>query len=186
MTKTLAGLLLAISTTASAQFNVEENISYLFRHNQIVAITPDLKLGESIYTNKVSFCREPDGSLYVGGQNFQRFQTPETPYKLTLVSEKGVALTHALEPNGFMLDGPAVKTLHALKSNELIKSESCNMDNMEHMLGTVWQPYKVETLFGHVSYIGLAEAVKRDLETRYGTDIAFTLIARTLDEQPSE
>ncbi|MDG9669888.1 hypothetical protein ONV78_19285 [Hahella sp. CR1] len=186
MTKTLAGLLLAISTTASAQFQVENNVEYSFIHLDRVSLFPELKLGESVYVKDIDFCMDEKGALYAGANGYHFYPTIDAPFVITSVGEGKVAITHISEKNGFLLNGPAVQILHKLKQEDLSNPWKCGLEGAENIRVESRSPYKVESLFGHISYEGLAEAVNKEFESRYGSDVTYSTVIRIYEPRETE
>lgn len=157
MIKKLAGLLLAISTTASAQFTVNDDIEYKFVSGVGLSVPSMLKVGDTVYTDKLDVCINDKDKLLLKNIEFSNYQEVSSLFKVTYIEDGSVSIESILEQNHFLLRGPTVSLLERLGKEK--QSLSCI---------TEYNTLKVENLFGYVSYTGLIEGVIKDLEQSYG------------------
>ncbi len=163
--------MLAISTTASAQFVVPEHGKEFHFFSALTYMPyPQLEVGDVIYADELNLCLDDKNQLSLKTDKaLALYESSSALYKITLVSKDRVAIEHALEQNGFMLDGPAMKIVNKLKTEDL-RDSLCNWDSNINEPNRIVIPgtkYKVESLFGFVDYEGLANGIIKDLTSKY-------------------
>ncbi|MBU2713751.1 hypothetical protein [Zooshikella harenae] len=159
MIKKLAGLLLAISTTASAQFVVnDDGVDYVFFNSSHgLSLPSTLKVGDRVYTDKLDLCINKDNKLVLKNREFDNFQESSSLFRITYIDDGSVSIESILEQDDFLLRGPTVQLLKQLNDEK---------DNLQ----CAWEynTLKVESLFGYNSYTGLVQGVENNLGKLYG------------------
>lgn len=175
MIKKLAGLLLAVSTTASAQFVVEEKSDIYYFDKGLptfISDTSKLKIGDIFYSKELDFCISNKNKLnliihhFIG--NINKHQNKEHDFKIKLIGDYTVAIESLKEQDGLIVNGPAVEILKQLRKGTNKKPKQC-FQNDSSTTTSNYTPksiFKVGSMFGYVSYEGLAKGILKDLEER--------------------
>ncbi|WP_163836146.1 hypothetical protein [Spartinivicinus ruber] len=82
--KELAGLLLAISTTATTQFVVEDEILYHFEIKKELALADQLEIGDVEYADKLELCIDSKEQIKNTELLNTKCQVSEEPYIVRL------------------------------------------------------------------------------------------------------